>query len=174
MPRRETTTYGFTRAHGLMETRIRKAGEARGFAVSRLITHWDEVAGAEVAAMARPVEVKYPRGQNLGATLVLLTTGAHAPVLEMQKEMLRQKVNAVYGYNAIARIRITQTAPTGFSEGQVSFRMRERPATPQPPDPVLDARAAEVAEGIRDEGLKSALENLARNVLKTSKFHERK
>ena len=43
----------------------------------------------------------------MGATLTLLTTGANAPMLEMQKEKLRQKVNAVYGYNAISRVRIT-------------------------------------------------------------------
>ncbi|QPM91745.1 DUF721 domain-containing protein [Pseudooceanicola algae] len=169
MPRRKTTTYGFTRAHGLMETRIRKAGETRGFAEARIITHWEEVAGTEISAIARPVKVTYPRGSgNLGATLVLLTTGAHAPVLEMQKETLRQRVNATYGYNAISRINITQTAPTGFAEGQVAFRTREKPLSPPPPDPALLARAAEVADGIRDEGLKAALETLARNVLKTS------
>ncbi|NIZ11304.1 DUF721 domain-containing protein [Pseudooceanicola sp. HF7] len=168
MPRRKTTTYGFTRAHGLMETKIRKAGEARGFAEARIITHWEEVAGAEIAAIARPVKVRYPRGKDLGATLVLLTTGANAPVLEMQKEMLRQRVNGTYGYNAISKVEITQTAPTGFAEGQVAFRTRDAAKKPEPPDPELVARAAEVADGIRDEGLKSALEQLARNVLRTS------
>ena len=39
----------------------------------------------------------------------------------MQKVQLRERVNAVYGYNAIARIRITQTAAAGFSEGQADF-----------------------------------------------------
>ena len=57
MARRATSTYGFKRTYGLLESRIRKAGEARGFAVSRLLTHWDEVAGADIAAMARPVLV---------------------------------------------------------------------------------------------------------------------
>lgn len=166
MPRRQTTTYGFTRTYGLLESRIRKAGETRGFAVSKVLTHWEEIVGEETAAMARPVEVKYPRGQgSLGATLVLLTTGAHAPILEMQKEQLRQKVNATYGYNAIARIRITQTAPTGFSEGQVAFRGQKKPE-PVSPDPEVVQRAAEVADGVHDEGLKAALEALACNVLK--------
>jgi hypothetical protein len=47
-------------------------------------------------------------------------------MLEMQKEILRARVNACYGYNAIARIRITQTAPTGFAEGQAAFGMQPR------------------------------------------------
>lgn len=165
MARRATTTYGFKRTYGLLETRIRKAGEARGFAVSKLLTHWEEVAGADIAAMARPVEVKYGRGA-MGATLVLLTTGAHAPVLEMEKEKLRAKVNAVYGYNAISKVRITQTAPTGFSEGHVQFERRQPPPEEPPADPVLVEKAHVVADGIHDDGLRAALERLGRNVLK--------
>ncbi len=164
MPRRQTTTYGFTRTYGLLESRIRKAGESRGFAVSKVLTHWDDIVGEDMAAMARPVEVKYPRGQgSLGATLVLLTTGAHAPILEMQKEQLRQKVNATYGYNAIARIRITQTAPTGFAEGQAQFADAPEPA-PQGPAPECRKAAAALAGGVADDGLRQALEALGADV----------
>ena len=120
MPQRRATTKGFTRTSALLTQRIRTASESRGFAQSRLLTHWAEVAGDAIAAISRPVEVSYGRG-GIGATLTLLTTGSHAPVLEMEKEKLRARVNAVYGYNAIARVRVTQTAPTGFAEGQVAF-----------------------------------------------------
>lgn len=169
MARRATSTYGFKRTYGLLETRIRKAGEARGFAVSRLLTHWDEVAGPDIAAMARPVEVKYGRSGNMGATLVLLTTGAHAPVLEMEKERLRAKVNGVYGYNAIAKVRITQTAPTGFSDGQVAFERKPQPKAEPAPDPATQAKAREVATGVRDGGLREALERLGQNIMTTKR-----
>ncbi len=155
---------GFERTSNLLTSRIRKAGESRGFAVTRLLTHWEEIAGPDVAGTARPVEVSYGRDGGFGATLVLLTTGANAPILEMQKEMIRDRVNATYGYAAISRIRITQTAPTGFSEGQAQFA---RPA-PQPErgaDPKTIARARKSAEGVRDESLRLALEALAQNVL---------
>ena len=101
----------------------------------------------------------------MGATLTLLTTGAQAPMLEMQKEKLRERVNAVYGYNAIARIRITQTAPVGFAEGQVDFSHRPKvaPAPAVPPE-TLEA-ATSLAAPVTDDGLRAALERLARNVL---------
>ena len=121
MPPRRTTTKGFKRTDSLLSQQIRKASETRGFAQSRLLTHWTEIAGEATAAISRPVEVSYGRKEGIGATLTLLTTGANAPMLEMQKEQLRARVNAVYGYNAIARVRITQTAATGFAEGQVAF-----------------------------------------------------
>ena len=163
MTRRNTSTYGFKSASKLLEDRIRTAGESRGFAVTRLLTHWEEIAG-DLAGMARPVDVKFGR-QGFGATLTLLTTGPMAPMVEMQKETLREKVNAVYGYNAISRIRVTQTASTGFAEGQVDFDIRGAKPAPQAPRPEVVAAARDVAGGVGDDGLRNALEALARNVL---------
>jgi hypothetical protein len=163
MPRTTSSTHGFSRTSSLLQTRIRRASEGRGFAVTRLLTHWEEVVGDDMAPIARPVEVKYGR-QGFGATLTVLTTGAQAPMLEMQKEKLREKVNAVYGYNAISRVRITQTAPTGFAEGHAQFEPARHPAGATP-DPQVKRAAAEVASDVRDVGLRDALEHLARNVL---------
>lgn len=168
MPAGKGTKKGFRRSAALIAPHIRKASESRGFAVSRVLTHWPEIAGQEISAIARPVEVSYGR-QAFGATLTVLTTGAQAPMLEMQKETLRERVNAAYGYNAIARIRITQTAPTGFAEGQVAFdgpaKKPERPA----PDPAATRAAAEIAAPVKDTGLRDALEALGRNVLSRRK-----
>jgi len=162
MPTRDSTTRGFARAAGLMQGRIRTATQSRGFAVSRLLTHWEEVAGAEIAAVCRPVEVSYGR-QNMGATLCLLTTGAQAPMLEMQKERIVERVNACYGYRAITRIRITQTAGTGFSEGRAQFG-RARASHPEPPRTPLP-EAAEAARDVTDPGLRDALERLGTAVM---------
>lgn len=158
------TTRGFKRGATLLGAQIRKVAEARGFAVSRVLTHWAEIAGPEIAAIARPVEVSYGR-QGLGATLTVLTTGAQAPMLEMQKETLRERVNAAYGYNAISRIRLTQTAPTGFAEGQAQFAPAPQ-AQPRPaPAPAVRQAAADLVAPVADDGLRDALEALGRNVL---------
>lgn len=156
---------GFRRTSALLSQRIRKAGESRGFAVSRLLTHWDEIAGSEIAAAARPVEVSYARS-GLGATLTLLTTGAQAPMIEMQKEKLREKVNACYGYSAISRIRITQTSAHGFAEARAAFGHApdEKPAPA--PDPKVKARAQEAVAPVADTSLRAALEALGENILK--------
>ena len=159
---------GFTRAATLLGGQIRSAGESRGFAVTRLLTHWAEIAGEELARVSRPVEVSYGR-EGFGATLSLLTTGANAPMLEMQKEKLRERVNAVYGYNAISRVRITQTHATGFAEGQASFEHRPAPKRPPEPDRAVKAAAAEVAAPVGDEALRRALEALGQNILSRSK-----
>ncbi len=168
MSQRQSTTKGFKRTATLLSDRIRKAGESRGFAVSRVLTHWAEIVGADLANVCRPVNVSYGRG-GFGATLTILTTGAQAPMLEMQKEHLRTRVNAVYGYNAIARIRITQTAQTGFAEGQAVFLHADVTAKAPKPDPATQAKAQAAATGIVDRDLRQALERLGQNVLTNAK-----
>ncbi|MEF3048069.1 DUF721 domain-containing protein [Pseudotabrizicola sp. L79] len=160
---------GFESAFGFMKEPVRRAGETRGFAVARLLTHWAEVVGEDLAQTTRPVKVGYGR-EGLGATLTLLTTGAQAPMVEMQKDRIRDKVNAVYGYNAISRIHITQTAPVGFAEGQAEFS--PAPKAPKPTDPAIAAKAAETAAPIQDAILRAALEALAQNILNRRKAKE--
>jgi hypothetical protein len=152
---------GFEQAGGLLSDRIRAVGEARGFAVARLLTHWVEIAGDDIAAVARPVSVRYGR-EGLGATLTLLAAGAAAPVLQMQLPRLRDRVNACYGYNAIARIRITQTAGDADAPGLAEPAVGWQPAPP-PAEPPPAARA--IAAPVADPGLRAALEALAGNVL---------
>lgn len=162
MAPRRSTTKGFKQTSSLLTQRIRAGAESRGFAESRLLTRWDEIAGPDTAAIARPVGVSYARG-GLGATLTLLTTGAQAPMLEMQKEQLRARVNAIYGYNAISRVRITQTAPTGFAEGQVQFTHKQ-PTGPKRPGPAAQKRGQDAARTIQDGPLREALAQLGANI----------
>lgn len=166
MAQRRAHSKGFARTSSLLTQRIRKASESRGFAQSRLLTHWEEVVGTDIAKIARPVNVSYAR-QGFGASLTILTTGSNAPMVEMQKEQIRAKVNAVYGYNAISRVRITQTAPTGFAEGRAVF---EREVTPKKPEasPEIKHAAAQSAGGVKSDDLRVALERLAQNVLTKS------
>lgn len=155
---------GFERASGLVTTQVRGASESRGFAVSRLLTHWSEVVGPDIAQVCRPVNVSYGRG--FGATLTVLTVGAEAPVLEMQKDTICDRVNACYGYKAIHKVRITQTASTGFAEGRVQFEPAPKPEKVERDTPVAAKKAA---ENVADQDLRLALERLATNVLSQTK-----
>jgi hypothetical protein len=151
---------GFEAAAGLVRRRVQAAGESRGFALSRLLTHWAEVVGEENAAAARPVKIGYGR-DGFGATLTLLVAGSAAPLVQMQLPRIRERVNACYGYNAIARIQLTQTAAAGFGESQVPFAGQPEPA----PDPAAARAAQALSREIGDETLRTALEALGEKVL---------
>jgi hypothetical protein len=163
---------GFEAASGLLQARIRAAGEKRGFATTRLLTQWAEIAGEETARITRPVKIGYGR-EGMGATLTLLVSPAHAPMVQMDLPRLKDRVNAVYGYAAIARIALTQTAATGFAEGQARFTPAPR-KTATPPDPQILAVAAGVAAPVHDAGLRAALEALGQNILTRRKATEGK
>ncbi|MBM3606159.1 MAG: DUF721 domain-containing protein [Alphaproteobacteria bacterium] len=152
---------GFQAAATLLADRVQKAAEGRGFAVTRLLTHWPDIAGAQLAAVTRPVKISHSRG-GLGATLTLLTTGPMAPMVEMQLPRLRERVNACYGYNAVQRITLTQTAATGFAAGQASFARTRGPQLK--PDPALVERAGQVARQFDDPTLAEAMARLALNI----------
>lgn len=155
---------GFERASGLVTPQVRGASESRGFAVSRLLTHWAEVVGSDIARVCRPVNVAYGRG--FGATLTVLTTGAEAPMLEMQKDTICERVNACYGYKAIHKLRITQTAATGFAEGRAQFEPAPKQEKLVPETPIAAKKAA---ENVADTDLRLALERLGANVLSQTK-----
>ena len=146
----------------LVDRTIKHAGERRGFSETRLLTRWAEVAGAEVAAICRPVKVGYPR-HGLGAILTLLTTGAQAPMLQMRLPALRERVNACYGYAAIARIDITQTAPTGFADGRID--LADAAPVRREPDASAVACARDAAREVGDPSLRAALERLGANII---------
>ncbi len=163
---------GFEPASGLLRTQIRAAGEARGFALTRLLTHWAEVAGDDLAAITRPVKMSYGRAEGMGASLSLLVQAAHAPMVQMALPRLKERVNATYGYNAVSRITLTQTAATGFAEGQAAFTAQPKAEKRIAPE-VLAAAAAQVSP-IGDTHLRDALEKLAQNVLSRAKPNEGK
>lgn len=152
---------GFEPAATLIAPQLRRSAESRGFAVARLLTDWPEIVGAQTAAHTRPVKVSHSRTQGLGATLTILTDGAHAPLVQMELPRIRDRVNAVYGFNAIARITITQTAAQGFAEGQAQFL--GAPATPvaRPAAPDALAAAEAVAARFTDPRLAESMRRLA-------------
>lgn len=154
---------GFEAASGLLKEPIRTVGESRGFAVTKLLTSWAAIVGDDLADCTRPVKIGYAREGGLGATLTILTSAAQAPVVQMELPRIRERVNACYGYAAISRITITQTAATGFSEGQAEFG--HKPKTEKAVDPILRKEAKDTAAGVQDSTLRAALETLAQNVL---------
>ncbi|MCX7889390.1 MAG: DUF721 domain-containing protein [Rhodobacteraceae bacterium] len=156
---------GFEPAAGLLRDTLRRAGEARGFAVARVLTHWPEIAGPRTAALCRPVRLRYGR-EGLGATLTLAVAGAAAPQVQMELPAIRDRVNACYGYNAVARIVLTQAPADGpATDGLAEKGAPFRPAAAPAPAPGVAEAAAGIAAGVGDPDLRRALEALGRNVI---------
>ncbi|MCC6305554.1 MAG: DUF721 domain-containing protein [Rhodobacteraceae bacterium] len=145
---------------------MRSAGGRRGLALLRVLARWDEVAGAELAPLTRPLRISHGR-DGMGGTLDLLVLPSAAPMVQLRLPELLARVNACCGHAAVARIRPTQTAPEGFAEGATPFAPRPAPLRPaqSPPDPALEAALAALAAGVANPRLRAALEGLGRTIL---------
>lgn len=164
--RRRIASHGFKQASALLKRSVQDVSSRRGFAQSRILTHWEDIVGQDIARIATPVKVSYTKG-GLGATIVLLCSGVNAPLLEMQKPVIHERVNAVYGYNAISRVRITQTSAHGVDNTD-ELREKQKATSPQA-TVALEEKSKKMVESVENPRLSAALEKLAQNVLSRQK-----
>ena len=153
--------HGFKKASVLLKKNIQKVSESRGFAQSRVLTHWSEIVGEEISSVSIPTKVSY-KTDGLGATLTILTSGSSGPILEMQKEFIRTKINAVYGYNAVQKIKITQSSPLALiRKNENSKRIISKK---DKFEVEISTSLEKAINEIDDKNLRQALEELAINV----------
>ena len=95
---------------GALTERIAKpALGKRGFAGGEILARWSTIVGTELASFAVPLEVKFPRGKNAGATLLLrISSGAAATMLQLKTPLILERVNGFFGYKAIDKVQAAQ------------------------------------------------------------------
>jgi len=131
-----------------------EAFKRHGFASTEIVTHWDTIVGAEIAAHAEPIKITWPRQSDPDdpepATLVLRCEGPAAIEIQHQTNLIVARINQFLGWRAIDHVALRQ-APLAWRA-----KPRARPA--------LDAqearRIADTMTGIADEDLRTALGRL--------------
>ena len=79
---------GFQKASSFLGRITQKGFEKKGFSQSKLLTHWSETVGPEVARYSKPVRITFD-SKSLSSTLTLEINGAYGPELKMQREAIR-------------------------------------------------------------------------------------
>ncbi len=134
-----------------------KVFEKFGFSTAALLTDWAIIVGKELAAYTAPERLKWPRGfegtgdaddaehGRAGATLMLRVEPARALDIQYKSRLLIDRINAYFGYRAVAEIRLIQ-APL------------IRSALPEPRLPQAQTSPPTAAiQAIEDDGLRAAL-----------------
>jgi hypothetical protein len=127
----------------------------QGFASVELVTRWREIVGAEIAAHSQPEKIQWPRTPQAKAapepgTLLLRVEGPAAVEIQHLADVIVQRVNQFFGWQAVAGLRLRQ-APLSRRAGP-----RRAPA----PDPAAMTRIAASLPEIKDEKLRQALARL--------------
>ncbi len=149
---------GFRQAGTLIAEQTRTAAARRGYVEARLKALWPDIAGPEIAAVARPLRLVAARGPS-GGLMTLGVHGANGPQLQMLLPLIRERINAALGPGVVGRIQLAQSGE------------------PEPPPPAPEAPAAPpdisdfagALSSIGDPDFRAALETLARNVVSRSR-----
>src|SRR5690606_7039845 len=148
---------GTPRAIGeLMPDIGRSAFRRFGFVQSSVVTRWHEIVGDAHARVCAPESIRFPPGEKSRGILELVVLPAHAPLIQHVVPEIIDRVNRVFGYGAVARVKLRQ--------GEVN-PPRAEPAPGAPPS--LKPIPMELGDSLRDIGdpeLRTVLESLARSL----------
>ncbi len=121
----------------------------RGFGEAQLVTQWDAVMGAELAAKLVPDRLTFPRSERSLGTLRLRVASAFAIEAQHLEPVIIERINGFFGYRAVARIVLVHGLPPPAAAG--TPLPRPLTATEQGS---LDRRVAAVPEGELREALR--------------------
>jgi len=167
---RAGATYISAKAVGSMVPGLtRKAFERFGFSTATLLTDWEQIVGADLARYTAPDRLKWPCNgtaggshdepaegpSRQGATLVLRVDLGRGIDIQYKARQLIERINAHFGYRAVAEIRIIQAPVDGALP----------PAEVASPARVLRkafnrGETAPLLAAIPDDGLRAALERM--------------
>ena len=166
-PSRPKIAYGAKAVGSFVPRLTRKAFEKYGFSAATLITDWAAIAGPELAAFTAPERIRWPRtaqqdadevgaaekSRRPGATLVLRVDGARSLDVQYGARQLIERINAYFGYAAVAELRIVQ-APVvaALQHGSDRVRVATQPLSKEVAgvaDPALRHALGCLGAGIR-------------------------
>jgi hypothetical protein len=130
----------------------------QGFATRELVTRWAEIAGPEIATHSEPMKIQWPRpveGQpQEPATLVLRVEGPVALEIQHASDVILQRINRFFGWNAVGRLALRQ-APLSRKTPRKAAR---------PPDEAEVAKVAGTLSSIGDDDLRTTLARLGASI----------
>ncbi|MEJ1157819.1 DUF721 domain-containing protein [Prosthecomicrobium sp. N25] len=142
---------------------MKPAARRRGFASVDLVAYWADIVGPAYADCTRPERLSWPKRIEDGgeqayepATLTVACEGARALLFQHEAADIARRINAVFGFTAVGRIRIVQ-------KPVVRIEVKRAPAL-RPLGGSEEAALAASLDGIADEGLRAALDRLGRAV----------
>ena len=140
------------RLSAMIEPIVAPSARKRGFAISRLISHWHDTVG-DLSDWCRPADIQFPRGSRNKGILKLQIASGRGPQAQAMTQQIIDAVNASFGYQAVDRITLAQSlAPA------CQILEKQKPATISDADDIwtLD----EKLKDIKSPELRAALRRL--------------
>ena len=153
--------HGQMRAIGTMLPRV--AGAAlgkRGLGDAQLIQNWAAIVGERLARATCPEKITYARNERRDGTLSLAVTPGVALEIQHSEPVILERINAFFGYRAVARLSLRQTLTRRAIPRETPIR-----ALAEPERQALDGQVGAVG----DEALREALKRLGTAIARTAR-----
>jgi hypothetical protein len=153
----------------ISEAASRIAGKSfsrKYIALGRIVSHWNEIVGEDLALKAQPVKIRYQKndkipGKKPEAALDIAVSSAEATLLHYQKDLILERINQIFGERWISAIRfVTMPANTVIKKA----RKAKSPLT----DGQKNTLSGMLA-GITDPEVKARLEELGKEIVTDTK-----
>lgn len=154
---------GFSAASSAARGSVRLAASRRGITEARLLTHWAEIAGPRLAEICRPAKIRQRGGHALAGVLTLAVDGPRSAEISTEIPQIIERVNAYYGYSAVAEIQLLRAPGPLPPLRQPAPRARGASLDELPK--ATRQRVEDSTLPIQDDALRSALARLGANVI---------
>lgn len=164
-----------TRARRLADLVLREVDPLvakQGFGEASLLMQWPEIVGVRVAALCQPERLQWPprprgaRGKaseqkerpQEPATLILRVEPGFGLDIQHMAPAIVDRINAHLGWRCVAKLFLRQEPLAAVKNAP-----RQPPAPPN--DPAARAQAEAATAGLREDGLREALNRLGERAL---------
>jgi hypothetical protein len=131
-----------------------KALGKKGLGYGKLVTDWAAIVGPDLGKATQPLKLTFPRNERTDATLTIDVIPARAIEVQHMMPQLLERVNTVFGYRAVATIKMVQRPPNRATSL----------ANLRPLSPTEETDLTALTSLVPDGELRSALERLGRAV----------
>ncbi|TCS62212.1 DUF721 domain-containing protein [Varunaivibrio sulfuroxidans] len=137
----------------------------RGFTEAAVLNDWPSVVGEDLARHCLPEKITYPDKSKIQGTLRLrVANGAFAVEMQHMEPVIIERINAFFGYRAVARLHLVQAPlPQSSSPSRSVIKAQKQKKEPDRAPPVTGETAHDL-DNVQDPELKAALEALGRAI----------
>lgn len=141
-----------------------KTFKRKYIALGRIVTHWKDIMGEKMAVHAQPLKIHYRKAKRQGekptATLEIATSSAHASLLIMQKGLLLERINQIFGEQWVTDIKFSHVPANAPSKPQKATKTLTKEEKNS---------LSHMVENIEDENLKQRLLSMGESLLTDQK-----
>lgn len=143
---------------------VKKLLGPKGFLEIDILSAWEQIVGAKLAAYSFPQRLDFKKGEKTGGILhIAVPSGAFALELQHREPQLIAKINTYFGYAAVKEIRLSQNLPLPAA----------LPKRPYPQKTLVtkeeDAYIRDLSQDVQNEELRKTLEKLGQSIFSHNK-----